>query len=158
MPEVALVIGQRRVNGRVVQEQHPAVGVPFVVLVDRLGQRVGHAGRVALHDVADALVDRHLKLDQRFLGADLVVEGHDFERLAIQHAAIRIHQGFGRELILAQTVAAGAGKRTRQRVDEGDLDVLGHGRPRAHSERKRGAEAELDGFAHFLPPIGTRHF
>ena len=48
MPEAALLIGQNRVNGGVVDLQNFLPGVPTVVSADSRVQRVGYCGAVTL--------------------------------------------------------------------------------------------------------------
>ena len=122
------------------------------MLVDGVGQRVRHARGVALRDVTDALVDRDLKLDERFLGADLVVECHDFEIVAVQHATLAVDQRFGCEFELVKAICPGSGKWSAQRINKGNLDILGKQGAGAYGKGQHGPEAEPDGFAHCVPP------
>mmetsp|Transcript_22694 Transcript_22694/g.37339 ORF Transcript_22694/g.37339 Transcript_22694/m.37339 type:complete len:411 (-) Transcript_22694:3483-4715(-) len=157
VPEVALVIGQGRIHGGVIQKQHPVIRVAAIVLLDRLGQRIGHTGGVALGDIADALIDGDLQLDQGFLGADLVVEGDDLEHVTVQHAALFVHQLFGGEFILVQAVHARARKGAAERIDEGNFNGIGGDGKGADRQGQCRGQAKHNGFAHvFLPRTCAR--
>jgi len=108
MPEVAFVVGQRRVHSGIVQEQNTAVGVAAVVLVDGFGQCVRDARGVPLNDVARALVNRDLKLNKGFFGADLVIKRQHFHFLAVQQTAFVVYHVISREFELMQAVGASA--------------------------------------------------
>ena len=80
---VALVVGEDRVDRRVVEVDHRLVGIALVVLGDEVAERRGHRRAVALREDADALVDRLLGLDEGLLRIGLVVEADDLELLAV---------------------------------------------------------------------------
>ncbi len=122
VPEAAFLVGQRRVDGGVVEEEHGLVGIARVPLVDRVDQRVRRARAVALSDVTKALVDRRLELDLAFLGAALVVEADEFELLALD-AALLVDQDLGGFLEALEAGLADVGKGPGKRVDVGDLDL-----------------------------------
>ena len=86
MPEVALLVGQRRIDRGIVEEQHFLAGIALVVLQHRFGDRERDRAAVALDDVARAVVERLLQLDQRFLRIDLVVERQELDLLAVDAA------------------------------------------------------------------------
>ena len=104
VPEVALLVGQRGIDRRVVQVEDAVVRVALIVLEHRVRDGVGHARAVALEDEVDALADHLLELDQGLLRADLVVEGHDLERPP-EHAAGLVDL-IGREPELLEPVLA----------------------------------------------------
>ena len=132
MPEIAFLVGQRRIDCRVVQEQHALVGIAPVVLDDRVGERVGDAGTVALEDEADAFADCTLELDQAFLGADLVVQRHHLERPPAEHAALRVDQRLDRIFEGAKPRLAGGRERPGERIDEGQTDRVRGADRRGH--------------------------
>jgi len=44
MPEIALVIGKRWINRRIIQENNLFIWVTFIVLFDSASQRISNAG------------------------------------------------------------------------------------------------------------------
>ncbi len=58
MPEAAFFVGEHRVDGRVVEEQHPFARLTVIVLVDRVDQRQRVRRRVALQHDLRAIVHR----------------------------------------------------------------------------------------------------
>ena len=134
MPEIALLVGERRIDGRIVQEQHFLARIALVVLLDRLGDGERDGAAVALDDEARAVVQRLLQLDQRFLRIDLVVEREKLDLLAVDPAR-RIDR-VDVELMRLLGENAGAGGAAGQRIDEGDLHIR---------DRRSGAQGSGEG-------------
>ena len=136
MPEAALLVGQDRIDRGIVEIQDFLAGIAFVVLGDEVRQRAGHRRAVALRDVADAGVDRLLRLDQAFLRIGLVVERNDLDLLA-EHAALGV-QFVGQVLEGLQSALADAGAAARQRVDIAQLHrVFGDRRGAENRQARR---------------------
>jgi hypothetical protein len=89
MPEAALSIGQDRIDGGIVEIQDLLAGIALVVFGDEVGQRAGNRRTETLGEIADAGVDRFLRLDQAFLRIGLVIERNDLDFLA-QNAALGV--------------------------------------------------------------------
>ena len=126
VPERAFLVGERRVDRRIVQEQDLLAGTPFVVAVHGLDQRACHRRAVALGDVLDALVDDPLQLVERLLRTGLVVKADDFELAPAEHAAGRVDP-LDREAEFGESLLADVGKRPGQGIDVGDLDRAARG-------------------------------
>jgi len=93
MPEAALVVGQHRIDRRVVQEQHALAGLALVVLVDRVDQHQRLRRRIALQDHLRAVVDGRTQRRQRFFVLAFAVVAQQLQRaLALGgfHAAARV--------------------------------------------------------------------
>ena len=135
MPEIAFLVGQRRVLCGEVEVQDGLVRVPLVVLGDGLGQGMGVVRARALRQIADAPVGGLLEHEDAFLRAGFVVQVHDLEL----DAALGV--GLGRSGCQMMGEAfSDQRKRPAQRVDVGDLDGLrGKNRDLA-AERKHYAE------------------
>ncbi len=104
--------------------------------------------QVALRDVADAGVDRLLRLDQAFLRIGLVVERNDLHLLA-EDAALGI-QFVGEKLKGLEADFSDTGAAPRQRVDIADLHgVLRH---RATGKQRHRQHRSHHHFAHDHPP------
>ena len=134
MPEIALLVGQRGIDGGVVEEQHFLAGIALVVLLHGFGDRERDRAAVALDDEPRAVVERLLELDQRFLRIDLVVEREELDLLAVDAAG-----GVDRvdvELMRLLRENAGAGGAAGERIDEGDLHIGG---------RRSGAQGSDEG-------------
>ena len=148
MPEAALVVGQNRIDRGIVEIEDFLAGIAFIVFGDEVGQRAGDRRAVALGEVADAGIDRLLRLDQAFLRIGLVVERDDLDLLA-QNAALGIEL-VGNELKCLEADLADAGAATRQRVDITDFDgFLRHRRSAHHRQRESSSHHEL---THIIPP------
>src|SRR5881396_4405184 len=98
---------------------------------------MGDRAAVALHDEARAVVERFLELDQRLLWIDLVVEGEQFDLLAIYPAGGV--DGVDVELVRFLRQNAGGRGTPREGVDECDLDVglRGCGQKRRDQQQAR---------------------
>ena len=124
MPVAAFVVGQHRIDRRVVEVQHFLAGIAVVVLGHEVLDRGRERRAVALGDEADAGVDRLLHLDQAFLRVELVVVGDDLELLA-QDAALGVGD-LGEIVEGLEADLADAGAAARERIDVGELDgVIG---------------------------------
>ena len=100
--------------------------------------------------IADAGVDRLLRLDQAFLRIGLVVERNDLDLLA-ENAALGV-QLVGEKLEGLQADFADAGAAARQRIDIADFDrLLRHRRTAEHRQRKAAAIMSLR--MSFLPEL-----
>jgi hypothetical protein len=124
VPEIALLVGERRVDGRVVQEQQFAARVALVVLEHGFRQRMGHVRTVALGDEANPLVDGLLERHQAFLGTGLVVEADEFQLRPAEHPAPGVDLVDGRLDVAAAHLPLQR-KRAALRIDVGDLDGVG---------------------------------
>ena len=103
----------------VVQGNGSSVALAITDAVQKYNER--NRAAVALHDVARAIVERALQLDQRFLRIDLVVERQELELLAVETAS-RVDR-VDVELVRFLRQNAGAGGAAGQWIDESDLDV-----------------------------------
>ena len=122
MPEVALAVGQVGVDRGVIQVNDFLSGIALVVLGHGVGQRQRDRRAVALHDVADALVDDLLEHRERFLRGELVVKADDLE---LRPAGPVLLVGeVGDVLPAVQLVLAHRGHEAGQRVDETDFHGL----------------------------------
>ena len=125
MPVAALVVGQRRIDRRIVEVEHFLAGVALIVFRHEVLNRSRERRAVALGDEADTRIDGLLKLDQRLLGVELVVVG-DYLQLPAGNAAVRIRP-LGQILEGLEADLADARSAAGQGVDIGDLDgVLGN--------------------------------
>ena len=122
MPEVALAVGQVGVDRGVIQVNDFLSGIALVVLGHGVGQRQRDRRAVALHDVADALVDDLLEHRERFLRGELVVEADDLE-LGPAGPVLLVGE-VGDVLPAVQLVLAYRGHQARQRVDKADFHGL----------------------------------
>ena len=75
-------VGHRGVDGRVIEVHEFLAGIALVVLVDCIEDGPGRAGAVALHDVAEALVDGGLERVQAAFRRAFVVEADDLDLAA----------------------------------------------------------------------------
>ena len=163
MPVAAFLVGQHRIDRRIVEEQHFLAGVALVVFRHEVLDRGGERRAVALGNVADAGVDRLLHLDQGLLGVELVVVGGDLELVA-GNAAMRIGH-VGEILEGFQANLADARPAAGERIDIGDLDgvLSGRGQRRDHGGgygAEHGAEARNHGrppFGIVVRPLGLAH-
>jgi hypothetical protein len=136
VPEIALLVGQRRVHRSVVQVYQFFAGVALVVFLDRVGDGQSRAGAVALGDIAKALVNRGLERVQTFLGRALVVKAHHLEL----HPSGVLGAGkmLGGELPALELVLADVGKGAGKRVHEGDPHGLALLRQRQSGRGRHG--------------------
>jgi len=120
VPGAAALVGQARVDGRIVQQERAPFGVALVVLVDRVDQRRGDRRAVALQHEADALVDGAAQQRECFLGLALAVEAHEPERPppAGQRDAAASVDALDGPLQVAEHGLAGVGERARQALDQ----------------------------------------
>src|SRR5258706_9903838 len=135
MPEVAFLVGQRRIDGRMVQVKDFVAGISLVVLEHALAQRMADVGTVALRDVVDALVDCLLERDQALLRTGFVVEFDHLELDAAEYAAAGVDL-IDRRLDMAAARFPLPRGRAAPRVGGGNL--YGVGPPNA---RRKQAEA-----------------
>ena len=119
MPVAALVVGEGRIDRGIVEVQDFLARIAIIVFGDEIRQRAGDRRTIALSEVANAGIDRFLRLDQAFLRVRLVVERNDFDLLA-QNAALGI-EFFGNELVRLEADLADAGAAPRQWIDIADL-------------------------------------
>ena len=145
MPEVALLVGERGVDGRVVQEHDLLARVALVILQHCVGDGERDRAAVALHDVARAVVERALQLDQRFLRVHLVVERQQLQLLAVETAR-RIDR-VDVELVRLLRQNAGVCGAAGERIDKGDLDLGGCRRGDKQSG-ERPCHVAMRAFAH----------
>ena len=132
MPWAATLVGQHRINRRVIEEHLPFAGIALVVAVDRIDQRAGHRRAISLQDEAHALVGRAPQEHQRLLDLTLGVVACQLQRtraLRKLHAAARV-DAVDRKLEIARHRLAGIGKRPRQAFDHAEPDLLGSRRAR----------------------------
>ena len=121
MPEAAFLVGQRGIDGGIVEIEDFLARITLIVLLDGVGDRERDCAAIALHNVPCALVQCLLELDQRFLGVDLVVERQQLDLFAVD-AAGRVDR-VDVELMRLLRQNAGCRGAAGQRIDEGDLDV-----------------------------------
>ncbi len=148
VPVAALLGGQRRVHGGVVDVEHGVLRVARVVPRHRVRNGRRRARAVALHDVAKALVDGGLERVEAFLRRALVVKaGHHETHTGRVGRAV---PALGHELPALEAVAPDVARRPRERVDEGDahgLALLGPQRQRPHQRGHQSNAAQ--GVFHF---------
>jgi len=151
VPVAALAVGEVRVHGGVVQEDHFLARVALVVLVDGVDQRAGHRRPVALRDVAHTLVQRGLEGVETFRRAELVVEG---DQLELHTGRVALAELLGKELPAAHLVEPERAHQAGLRVDQGDLDrftLLGEGR--AQAQRQGGDGDRFQDQFHCMSPV-----
>ena len=120
VPVIALVVGEDRINRRVVQINEFLAGIPLIVLGGEIRNRGSNRRSIALRDNPNARIERLLDLNQAFLRIDLVVIADDLELLA-EHAALGV-DFLGNELERLEANLADARPAARQRIDIGDLE------------------------------------
>ena len=124
VPEAAVLVGERRVVGGVVQEDGRLLRLAAVVALDGLHQRRGNGRRVALHDDARAAVDGCAQQRQCLPGVARAVIAHHFQRTRAarkRHATARIHALSGHEHIAPHRFAR-VGKGAAERFNERQAD------------------------------------
>ena len=82
MRECAFVVGQNRIDRRVIEIEHFLAWIALVVFGNPIRQGGGDRRAIALRDDPSAGIDRLLHLNQAFLRIGLVIEGQDFEFFA----------------------------------------------------------------------------
>jgi hypothetical protein len=112
VPEIAFFVGQRGIDGGIIEEQHFLAGIALVVLLHGFGDGERDGAAVPLNDEARAVVERLLELDQRFLRIDLVVEREELDLFAVD-ASRRVDR-VDVELMGLLRQNAGAGGATRK--------------------------------------------
>ncbi len=136
MIEAALLVGEDRIDGSIVEVQDFFARIAFVVFGDEVGQRAGDGRAVALGEVAHAAVNRLLRLDQALLRIGLVVQWDDLDLLA-EDAALGV-QLVGQELEGLEADFADAGAAAGEWIDVTDLHgLLRHRRAAEHRQRDR---------------------
>ena len=136
VPEAAALIGEHRVDRRVVEKHHPLIRLALVVLADRIDQSGGHGRGVALHHDAYAVVYGRAQGSQRLFALAFAVVADHLQRsgAARQPKAPTRIDPLGRPDQVAKGRLAAGGQRPRQGFDEGDA----HWRLRPN----RGAQAK----------------
>src|SRR6266567_3716686 len=122
VPVAALVVGQDRIDRRVVQINEFLARISLDVFRGEIGDCGGNRRSIALRDNPNSGIERLLDLNQAFLRIDLVVIADDLELLA-EHPALRI-DFLGKELESLEADFADARPATRQRIDIGDLEGI----------------------------------
>jgi len=148
MPEVALGIGERRIDRSVVEVQHLLPGIALVIFEHGVGDGERNRAAIALKDITSAVVERLLQSDQRFLRVDLVVVEDDRELLAVQPArGVDLVYLVG-EVLLG--VDSGAGGAPGKRINERELDLGGRrsGEDRCNEAGDRRPRGRLRRLAH----------
>jgi hypothetical protein len=122
VPGAAALVGQHRIDRRVVQEQHAALRIALVVAVDRLDQRRRRGRAVALGDEPDALVDGRAQQGDRLFRLAFAVETHQFQfaRHAAHLDTAAAVDPLGGPHQVAEHRLAGVGERARQALDQRD--------------------------------------
>ena len=138
MPVVAFLVGQGRVDGRVVEINNFLAWVAFVVFGHGVRNRQSGAGAIALGHVTETLVNRGFERIQAFLRRAFVVKPGNFKLHT--RRVFGTAQALGSKLPALELVLPHIGKGPRQRVNKGDLDgltLLGKRAARAHDKRRR---------------------
>src|ERR1700722_1484924 len=152
MPVAAFVVGQRRIDGRVVEVQHFLAGITVVVFGDEVLDRRGERRAIALGDEANPGVDRFLHLNERLLGVELVVVGDHLE-LTAENAALRIGR-VGKIIKCFQADLADARPTAGQWVDIRKFDAVpSRRRHRGDDGGDSGAKHGYDARRHRDPPV-----
>ena len=124
MPEAALLIGQNRVNGGVVDLQNFLPRVPTVVSADSRVQRVGYCGAVTLKNNPQPFTYRASELNLRISRALLIVQRDNLDHATPKNASLRVKEFVRSVLQLLETAGADGSECARQRVDKRDSHRL----------------------------------
>ena len=132
MPKAALFIGQRRIDGRVVEKQHALLRGALVVLFHRVEDGLGRGRGIALQHVLRTGIARRLQRRQRLVALALAVKAQQLQRAL---AALLLRQGHAAAGVdaldrpgqVAKHRLAGVGKRAREAFDQGQADGLALG-------------------------------
>jgi hypothetical protein len=124
MPEAASLVGQHRIDGRIVEEQHAPRRVALVVLVDGVDQRRRGGRRVALHHDARTVVDGSAQCRERLFVLPFAVVAIELQHpcTAGQRNAATCIDALDRPQKIAKHGFAGVGEGTAKALDQRNAD------------------------------------
>ena len=141
VPRAAALVRQRRIDGRVVQEERALMRVSLVVPVHRVDEGRGHRRTVALEDEPDVLVHRPPEHQQGLLDLPLRIEGEQLKRPSAgrqRNASARVDALDGEGEVAGDRIP-GVGERAGERLDHRQPDRCRPRPIRLRASRRRHA-------------------